>query len=55
MKTNKATAAQMVALKNELINGLSTIRKSGDRAMMRDAILRIRQIAGILEAKARVM
>lgn len=35
-----------------LTNGLSTIRKSGDRQMMREAIIRIRQLRGILEVKS---
>ena len=29
--------------------GISTIRKTRDRVMMREAILRIRQLRGILE------
>ena len=40
------TAYQILVI---LTNGLSTIRKSRDRQMMREAILRIRQLRGMLE------
>lgn len=46
MKTNK-----IQEIVRYLERGLSTIRKSGDRAMMREAILRIRQLRGILEVR----
>jgi hypothetical protein len=54
MKT-KATATEIVKLKNILIAGIPAVRKSGDRAMMRNMVLRIRQLAGILEVRCQRM
>lgn len=50
MKT-KATASEIVKLKNALIEGVPSIRKSGNREMMRETVIRIRQLAGILESR----
>ncbi len=51
----KATAAQIVEIKNTLVASVSMVRKSGDRAVMRETVLRIRQLCGILEVRAAAM
>jgi len=47
----KATTAQIKEILTNLEGGLSTIRKTGDRSMMRDAVMRIRQLRGLLEIR----
>lgn len=47
----KATNQQIKEILGHLTNGMKAIRKSGDRQMMREAVLRIRQLRGILEVR----
>lgn len=47
----KATTQQIREILGHLENGLSTIRRNRDRSMMRDAVIRIRQLRGILQVR----
>lgn len=55
MNKTKATAAQIVKIKNHLLAGIPAVRKSGNREMMREMVMRIRQLCGILEVRAQRM
>jgi hypothetical protein len=48
----KATSEQIKEILGHLENGLSVIRKNRDRGMMRETVIRIRQLRGILEVRA---
>ena len=48
---NKTDTAVINEILATLTNGVSAIRKSGDRQMMREAVIRIRQLRGILELR----
>ena len=47
-KETQMSRSQIAYVLMTLENGLSTIRKSGDREMMRETVIRIRQLRGIL-------
>lgn len=47
----KATSQQIKEILRHLESGLSTIRRNRDRSMMREAVMRIRQFRGILQAR----
>lgn len=53
MKNPTLPAAQIIEIRNALRAGISIVRKSGDRGLMRETITRIRQLAGLLEARAK--
>ena len=55
MNKTKATAAKIVKIKNHLLAGIPAVRKSGNREMMREMVMRIRQLCGILEVRAQRM
>jgi len=48
---SKATNQQIKWIESNLVAGLSTIRKHRDRKMMRDAVMRIRQLRGIMQLR----
>ena len=47
----KATTAQIKEILSGLEANVSTARKSGNRNLMRETVLRIRQLRGILEVR----
>lgn len=47
----KATATQIKQILASLEANVSTARKSGDRNLMRETVLRIRQLRGILQVR----
>jgi len=47
----KATSKQIKWIEAQLVAGLPTIRKAKNRQMLREAVLRIRQLRGILQLR----
>ena len=47
----KATTAQIKEILAGLEANVSTARKSGDRSLVRETVLRIRQLRGLLEVR----
>lgn len=49
----KATTAQIKEILANLEANISTARKSGDRNLMRETAIRIRQLRGLLEVRCK--
>ena len=49
----KASATQIIEIRNALLQSIPAIRHTGNRELMHETVIRIRQMEGILQARAR--